>query len=107
MPSDAPSEAEAHATHPGPPPVRALAFSMLSLMIEAAAAHVGASVPSDGESVPDRSLGRGDLGEARLAIDAANALLASVGRALTSEERLAIEGLLTQLQVEFVKRSGA
>jgi hypothetical protein len=78
---------------------------MLSLLVEVSAAHVGAGIPNVGgpSTAPDAKC---DLGEARLAIDAANALLNAVGRALTSDERLAIEGLLTQLQVEYVKRSG-
>jgi hypothetical protein len=91
----------------GPPPVRTLLFSMLSLLVEVSAAHVGAAVPSDGATSAAADSDARDLREARLAIDAANALLAAVGRALSSDERLAIEGLLTQLQVEYVKRSGA
>jgi hypothetical protein len=89
----------------GPPPVRTLLFSMLSLLVEVSAHHVGAGVPNvGGDSNTDRAI---DLHEARLAIDAANALIQSVGRALSSDERLALEGLLTQLQVEYVKRSGS
>lgn len=89
----------------GPPPVRTLLFSMLSLLVEVSAHHVGAGVPSvGGDVVGERTI---DLEEARLAIDAANALIESVGRALSSDERLALEGLLTQLQVEYVKRSGS
>ena len=91
---------------PEPPPVRVLAFSVLSVMAEAAAAHLGTALPGDSPAVrgaqkPD------DLKEARLAIDAANALLGAVGAALSNDERLAIEGLMTQLQVEYVKRSGS
>jgi len=67
--------------------------------------HVGAGVPNVGGD--DRTETTIDLQEARLAIDAANALLEAVGRALSSDERHAIEGLLTQLQVEYVKRSGS
>jgi type IV pilus biogenesis protein CpaD/CtpE len=88
----------------GPPPVRTLLFSMLSLLAEVSAHHVGTGVPNVGGD--DRTESTIDLAEARLAIDAANALLASVGRALSHDERHAIEGLLTQLQVEYVKRSG-
>ena len=87
--------------------MRTLLFSMLSLLVEVAAARVGAGVPTDGGPSPDRESAPIDLVEARLAIDAANALLIAVGRALSSDERLAIEGLLTQLQVEYVKRSGS
>ena len=89
----------------GPPPVRTLLFSMLSLLVEVSAHHVGTSVPNVGGD--DRTESTIDLQEARLAIDAANALIAAVGRALSSDERHALEGLLTQLQVEYVKRSGS
>ena len=92
---------------PGPPPVRTLLFSMLSLLVEVSAAHVGAGVPTVAEEPAAERPARVDLNEARLAIDAANALLNAVGRALSSDERLALEGLLTQLQVEYVKRAGA
>jgi hypothetical protein len=80
---------------------------MLSLLVEVSAAHVGAGVPNVGGPTPETESASIDLVEARLAIDAANALLTAVGRALSSDERLAIEGLLTQLQVEYVKRSGS
>ena len=90
----------------GPPPVRTLLFSMLSLLAEVSAVHVGAGIPNVG-GAPEPESAPLNLEEARLAIDAANALLNAVGRALTSDERLAIEGLLTQLQVEYVKKSGA
>ncbi len=100
------SETEDQVPLQGPPPVRTLLFSMLSLLVEVSAAHVGAGVPSvGGPAEPEAP--RVDLAEARLAIDAANALLHAVGRALSADERLALEGLLTQLQVEYVKRSGA
>ena len=80
---------------------------MLSLLAEVSAVHVGAGIPNVGGSPSDAaSPAASNLEEARLAIDAANALLNAVGRALSSDERLAIEGLLTQLQVEYVKRSG-
>jgi len=78
---------------------------MLSLLVEVSAAHVGAGVPSVGGLDPQTEGLAVDLKEARLAIDAANALLQAVGRALSSDERHALEGLLTQLQVEYVKRS--
>ena len=96
---------ETQETSLGPPPVRTLLFSMLSLLVEVSAHHVGAGVPNVGGETPTEAAI--DLKEARLAIDAANALLESVGRALSSDERLALEGLLTQLQVEYVKRSGS
>ena len=105
MAANASDRPETQETSLGPPPVRTLLFSMLSLLVEVSAHHVGAGIPSvGGDSVTDRVI---DLQEARLAIDAANALIQSVGRALSSDERLALEGLLTQLQVEYVKRSGS
>ena len=104
---DAPDKVEEHEMLSGPPPVRTLLFSMLSLLVEVSAAHVGAGLRNVGGSSSRADAHERDLTEARLAIDAANALLQSVGRALESDERLAIEGLLTQLQVEYVKRSGA
>ena len=107
MVPETPNQVEEQQMQAGPPPVRTLLFSMLSLLVEVSAAHVGAGVPTvGGEGAQSQSLPV-DLGEARLAIDAANALLQAVGRALSSDERLALEGLLTQLQVEYVKRSGA
>ena len=104
---DAPDKVEEHEMLSGPPPVRTLLFSVLSLLVEVSAAHLGAGLPNVGGPSTGAQTGARDLVEARLAIDAANALLHSVGRALESDERLAIEGLLTQLQVEYVKRSGA
>lgn len=74
--------------------------------VEVSAHHVGAAVPNVGGRGSE-SEATADLEEARLAIDAANALIQSVGRAFSSDERLALEGLLTQLQVEYVKRSGS
>jgi Domain of unknown function (DUF1844) len=103
---DAPNKVDEHEMVAGPPPVRTLLFSMLSLLVEVSAAHVGAGVPNVGGAPSENEPAAIDLQEARLAIDAANALLNAVGRALSSDERLAIEGLLTQLQVEYVKRSG-
>jgi hypothetical protein len=103
---DAPNQTDDRETLAGPPPVRALLFQMLSLLVEVSAVHVGASVPNVGGTTPADASPHVDLDEARLAIDAATALLDTVGRALSSDERLAIEGLLTQLQVEYVKRSG-
>ena len=106
MAGDTPNQVEEQPSTSGPPPVRTLLFSMLSMLVEVSAAHVGAGLPSVGGATPQSEPSKPDLGEARLAIDAANALLQSVGRALSSDERHAIEGLLTQLQVEYVKRSG-
>ncbi len=86
------------------PSVRVLAFTVLSLLAEAAAAHLGAPLPGGDSRNMHQTLG--DLNEARLAIDAANAVLGATRSAMPPEERLAIESLLTQLQVEYVKRAG-
>ena len=83
--------------------MRALAFSILSLLTEAAAGHLGAPIAGFSEASGGAETHR-DLTEARLAIDAANALLAALRTALDSDERLAIESLLTQLQIEYVKQ---
>lgn len=105
MAAQASDRPETQETSMGPPPVRTLLFSMLSLLVEVSARHVGAGMPNVGGS--DVTEDEIDLQEARLAIDAANALLTAVGRALSNDERHALEGLLTQLQVEYVKRSGS
>ncbi|MBC5805144.1 MAG: hypothetical protein ACR2KS_01025 [Candidatus Eremiobacter antarcticus] len=76
-------------------PMRDLAFSMLSLLIETAAGNLHSEAPPR-DAAPD-------LREARCAIDAANALLASVKPILENEATLAIEGMLTQLQIEYVR----
>jgi len=84
------------------PPMRDLAFSMLSLLIEAAAAHLKVEVPSSPQERPDTQSAP-NMGEARVAIDAANALLASVRSVMENDALLAIEGMLTQLQFEYVR----
>lgn len=89
----------------GPPPVRTLSLSVLYLLTEAAAAHLGTPLPGGPAGVPEGPP-TPNLGEARLAIDAANALLQAVAGALGREERIAVESILTQLQVEYVKRAG-
>jgi hypothetical protein len=48
MTADTPNQTQDRAATPGPPPVRALLFTILSLLVEAAAVHVGANVPSVG-----------------------------------------------------------
>lgn len=89
----------------GPPSVHVLSFTMLMLLVEAAAAHLATPVPADPGS---ERAGKDELklGDARIAIDAANALLAAVAKVLSREERLAIEGMLTQLQVDYVMKTG-
>lgn len=84
-----------------PVSVSALAFGLLTVLIEAAARHLDAPVPGLGET--HSGTVACDLGEARLAIDAANALLGAIASRLSSQERVAIEGLLTQLQLQYVK----
>jgi len=106
MAVDTTDQSQQQGSMTGPPPVRTLLFSMLSMLVEVSAAHVGAGVPSVGGAPESESMPV-DLAEARLAIDAANALLNAVGTALSNHERFALEGLLTQLQVEYVKRSSS
>jgi Domain of unknown function (DUF1844) len=88
----------------GPPSVHVLSFTMLMLLVEAAAAHLAPPMSADPGS--GRVKDELKFGEAKLAIDAANALLAAVGKTLSREERLAIEGMLTQLQVDYVMKTG-
>lgn len=85
--------------------MRVLTFTVLSLLADAAAAHLGTPLPGTDEDSAKHAKGC-DLTEARLAIDVANAVLAAARSAMDSDERLAIEGLLTQLQVEYVRRIG-
>ncbi len=87
----------------GPPSVHILSLTMLTLLVETAAAHLSTPIPADLAGPPADPDTR-DVGEAKLAIDSANALLAVVAKKLSREERLAIEGMLTQLQVDYVKR---
>lgn len=77
--------------------------TVLSLCLEVAASHLGATLPMSGE--PEPPAAAPNLKEAKIAIDAAAALLGAVRESLDRDERLAIEGVLAQLQVEFVKRS--
>lgn len=84
--------------------MRDLAFSMLSVLIEAAAGQLHVDLPAaDLTKPPDTGAGV-DLNEARAAIDAANALLGSVRTIMENDALLAIEGMLTQLQIEYVRR---
>lgn len=84
--------------------MRTLSLTVLSLLMETAAAHLGTPLPGDPAEGTVRAR-QPNLAEARLAIDAATGVLHAVGASLDREERLAIEGLLAQLQVEFVKRT--
>ncbi len=85
------------------PPMRDLAFSMLSLLIEAAATQMRVDTPIAAEEKPADLSGPPNLSEARVAIDAANALLASVRTVMENDALLAIEGMLTQLQFQYVR----
>lgn len=86
-----------------PVPVSVLVFSTLTLFVEAAAQHLGMRFP--GVDQPRQAESVCDPSEARAAIDAANALLAAARGRLSTDERQAIETLLTQLQVEYVRRA--
>jgi hypothetical protein len=106
MAADAKSDpANEENTPAGRAPMRTVALGVLSMFVDCAAANVGFDLP-DGGGTMSADSPQHDLNEARLAIDAANALLAAVGRALSADERSAIEGLLTQLQIAYVKRAG-
>jgi hypothetical protein len=85
------------------PPMRDLAFSMLSLLIEAAATHMRVDIPIAAEAKPADMSAAPNMSEARAAIDAANALLDAVRTVMENDALLAIEGMLTQLQFEYVR----
>jgi len=87
------------------PPVRDLAFSMLSLLIETAATQLRVDIPVAAEAAPPRTHPP-NMPEARAAIDAANALLSSVRSIMEMDALRAIEGMLTQLQIEYVRKVG-
>jgi hypothetical protein len=86
------------------PPMRDLAFSMLSVLVETAATQLRVDLPATDISKPPETSASADLNEARAAIDAANALLGSVRGVMENDALLAIEGMLTQLQIEYVHR---
>ncbi len=93
------------ATAGGLLPMRDLAFSMLSVLVETAASQLHLHVPlqpDEGPADPKKGV---NLEEARVAIDAANALLEAVRRVMDSDARLAIESMLTQLQIDYVRRT--
>jgi hypothetical protein len=85
------------------PSMRDLAFSMLSLLIEAAATQMRVDTPVATEEKPATASLAPNLSEARVAIDAANALLGSVRPVMENDALLAIEGMLTQLQFQYVR----
>lgn len=88
------------------PPMRDLAFSMLSLLIETAATHLRVDTPATAPAAkPGDENAEISMREARAAIDAANALLGSVKAIMENDARLAIEGMLTQLQIQYVRRA--
>lgn len=86
-------------------PMRDLGFSILSLLIETAAANLRLESPVVLTPSGEGNANLPDLAEAKLAIDAANVLLDNLRSVMESEARLAIEGMLTQLQIEYVTRS--
>ncbi len=89
------------------PPMRDLAFSMLSLLIDAAAAHMRIEMAGAAPSATAATqVTASSMREARAAIDGANALLAAMREIMELDALRAVEGMLTQLQIEFVRRAG-
>jgi hypothetical protein len=89
------------------PPMRDLAFSILSLLIDAAAAHMQIEVAGAAPNAGAREGGAAvSMRDARAAIDAANALLASVREIMEMDALRAVESMLTQLQIEYVRQAG-
>ncbi|GEM_PF-1556086 len=89
------------------PPMRDLAFSILSLLVDAAASHMRvevAGVASTGRS--QARLTEASMREARAAIDAANAVLSAVREIMEMDALRAIESMLTQVQIEYVRQAG-
>lgn len=89
------------------PPMRDLAFSILSLLIDAAASHMRVEVAGvvTSPSGPGRPSESG-MREARAAIDAANAMLSAVREVMEMDALRAIESMLTQIQIEYVSHAG-
>ena len=88
------------------PPMRDLAFSMLSLLIDAAAAHMRIEMAGAAPAKTATGVTASSMREARAAIDGANALLAAMREIMEPDALRAVEGMLTQLQIEFVRRAG-
>lgn len=88
------------------PPMRDLAFSMLSLLIDAAAAHLRVEASAAAAPARPPRASESSMREARAAIDAANAMLGAVRDVLEMDAVRAVEGMLTQLQLEYVHRAG-
>lgn len=89
------------------PPMRDLAFSMLSLLIDAAASQLRIEVSGAAPAPPpNQPLGPSNMREARAAIDAASALLGAVRELMEIDALRAVEGMLTQLQIEYVRLVG-
>ncbi|HLW37909.1 MAG TPA: hypothetical protein VKR99_05730 [Candidatus Eremiobacteraceae bacterium] len=86
-------------------PMRDLAFSMLSVLVETAASQLHLHVPLQPDDDQREARPGVDLTEARAAIDAANALLGAVRQVMENDARLAIESMLTQLQIDYVRRT--
>ena len=88
------------------PPVRDLAFSMLSLLAETAAMQLRVDIPVAAGLAPSGTDTPPNMTEARAAIDAANALLGAVRAVMEMDALRAIEAMLTQLQIEYVRKAG-
>jgi hypothetical protein len=87
--------------------MRDLAFSILSLLVDAAASHMhvevaGAATPVSTQSRPSET----SMREARAAIDAANAMLSACREVMEMDALRAIESMLTQVQIEYVRQAG-
>jgi hypothetical protein len=99
--------AQSHVAVSDVPPMRDLAFSILSLLVDAAAAHMRVEVAG---SAPAASIGsfstQQSMREARAAIDAANAMLTAVREVMEMDALRAVESMLTQLQIEYVRQAG-
>lgn len=87
------------------PPMRDIAFSMLSLLAETAASRLRLDEPKRTSSVRTAAANSECMREARAAIDAANALLTAVREIMELDALRAMEGMLTQLQIEYVRRA--
>jgi hypothetical protein len=89
------------------PPMRDLAFSVLSLLVDAAAAHMRVEVAGAAPATrAERPASGSSMREARAAIDAANAMLSAVREVMEIDALRAIESMLTQVQIEYVRQAG-
>ncbi|HXW51312.1 MAG TPA: hypothetical protein VEJ41_04920 [Candidatus Acidoferrales bacterium] len=89
------------------PPMRDLAFSILSLLVDAAASHMRVEIAGVVPSTHTEGPASGSsMREARAAIDAANAMLSAVREVMEMDALRAIESMLTQVQIEYVRQAG-